>query len=353
MSGRLQTLKSRISFKSDAEDDSFSYFWDDIEHESSVAVTSVEVFQSTLSENKTEIVLILTLFCALASVFVNVNGDLIQLILSAVICVLISFAFVVLNSEYREPKKKMDNAIEKMTRMDFTANPEFIYMDELPNELKKIEQIRTNMASQQMKLQDAVNQIVTTSTTTQQNLNFLVKDFNKVTQNLEKTIVGSSNLQETRLFASNVSSEIDHFTRVFDNALAINEDVTLAIKTIGKQINMLALNAGIEAARAGEYGIGFEVVSSNLQRLSQNTVRTNNEMKASRSTINQEATSTLSSISGSMNSLIDTIDKSNQIYSGLGSQIFDLRQRLNELSADIVKVMNEVQNLTNVIDLNL
>lgn len=56
------------------------------------------------------------------------------------------------------------------------------------------------------------------------------------------------------------------------------------IEEISFQTNLLALNAGVEAARAGRDGSGFEVIATEIRRLS---IRTTKAAKDSRSLINK------------------------------------------------------------------
>lgn len=58
------------------------------------------------------------------------------------------------------------------------------------------------------------------------------------------------------------------------------EDIARIVSSIAEQTNLLALNATIESARAGEHGKGFEVVASEVRKLSEQTKRSLSEVSS-------------------------------------------------------------------------
>ena len=152
--------------------------------------------------------------------------------------------------------------------------------------------------------------------------------------------MSTANYQEIKYYTSEVSTGVDSFTSVFDDSLHSNEDVVALIKSIGKQINMLALNAGIEAARAGEIGSGFEVVANNLRRLSQHAISTTTDMKAVKVDINTDARDALEKITQSMNSLTTNIDGSYASVTSVNSELFQINDDLQSLSDNIINIQN-------------
>jgi nitrate reductase NapAB chaperone NapD len=83
---------------------------------------------------------------------------------------------------------------------------------------------------------------------------------------IDQIAAGSmDNLQHSRLIEE-MADNAESYLRNIDRTLG-------AVKNIGNQTRLLGLNAMIEAARAGEQGKGFIVVAQEMEKLSNNSIK--------------------------------------------------------------------------------
>ncbi|HOU85788.1 MAG TPA: methyl-accepting chemotaxis protein, partial [Spirochaetota bacterium] len=104
------------------------------------------------------------------------------------------------------------------------------------------------------------------------------------------------------------------------------------IENLSDSINILALNASIESARAGKYGLGFQVISSEVKELSESTAKnTKNILEV------------LNIISANIEESNAASRKNYIVFSDLKNHVV----KVNNLFQNITGMMNELSKSSN------
>lgn len=142
----------------------------------------------------------------------------------------------------------------------------------------------------------------------------------EVTKTILEMATSISQLAENMRLISDKSYEVN-------NSVKLIEEVSVVVKGIADQSNLLGLNAAIESARAGEHGRGFSVVAGEIRKMATGSKQQVDEI--------QSITKTIKDIIESLN---QDIQKTNVESDSQSAAI-------EELTATMEEINGNVQNL--------
>ncbi|MDQ2086599.1 substrate-binding domain-containing protein [Herbivorax sp. ANBcel31] len=225
--------------------------------------------------------------------------------------------------------------------------------ENIDKSLKGNEQIAANMGDLTEKSQEQLKNAKDTLDSIY-NVDERVSSIENSLSNVEKivksvvgsTTEGNENLDEyynqMDVITNNLSSTSEFVERLNNELEEINNLGEL-ITEIAEQLKMLALNASIESARAGESGVGFSVVASEMNKLSDETSKS---IKKINMLLKNVSDSSLD-VKGSIANCIENYNMSKDIFSQIKESFHTIKSSTDILSEDINKVYSEAGVISN------
>jgi methyl-accepting chemotaxis protein len=169
-------------------------------------------------------------------------------------------------------------------------------------------------------------------------------------RDLSKQTMESSTELRTQMQAT-----VEHIEKLVQGVGAIIQ-VSDTIETIARKTTLLSFNATIEAARAGERGRGFAIVAGEVRSLAQHTESRTSEIKVILDELAIELAPTKSALQRSRELVESTTDGVKSVGTSLqriaqlatetDSNMHSVSDILNELSAGIEMVFDNLQTAT-------
>ena len=346
-------LQNAMGFEDKDIESEFVYFWDDVEEDYKVeeGEEDTSVIKSKFKSNQVGISFVLIFIFAVGGILSSYQ-DILPLTLTFVTLLLITIllAYFLTIGAYQKQLQVVENQANKLNQLNLRIDDLDVIENLESSSVQNIESFRVklvNIFNTQLELIRDINFQVSIMD------NSFLKtsdNINQANQLFDESLIRTGIFQELKGYISLSSAAIDDFTNTFDDTIGIINQVIKLLKSIGRQTTMLAMNAGIEAAKSEEQSAGFEIVAANLQRLSQHTVQSSEDLKSQINQIEDNAKLSVEQITTAMDSLSDQLENTHENLNRVQNELNQISGNVDTVSESYSKIGNSAKIIKEQID---
>ncbi|WP_434749696.1 methyl-accepting chemotaxis protein [Paenibacillus amylolyticus] len=195
-----------------------------------------------------------------------------------------------------------------------------------------------------------------------QTMNELATGFRQVAENTTvvseqaaeasaQTISGSESIRSAVGQMNSIKNTVSNLAGVIEELSKHSTNIVKmvdAISEISAQTNLLSLNAAIEAARAGEHGRGFQVVATEVRKLSEQSAQSAGEivtLVSSMETGMKNAAHSMSMVSSEVQEGIQLVNQAGSTFDDIRTSVSGVAGQAQEVSASIEQMNAGVEQI--------
>ncbi|WP_427052257.1 methyl-accepting chemotaxis protein [Paenibacillus sp. TC-CSREp1] len=177
----------------------------------------------------------------------------------------------------------------------------------------------------------------------------LVSD--KASEASAQTISGSESIRSAVGQMNSIQTTVSGLAAVIEELSKHSADIVKMVDTISEisaQTNLLSLNAAIEAARAGEHGRGFQVVATEVRKLSEQSAQSAGEIVTLVSSIEtgmRNAAQSMSVVSSEVAEGIQLVHQAGGTFEDIRNAVSGVAGQTQEVSASIEQMNAGVEQI--------
>ncbi|MGO4733300.1 methyl-accepting chemotaxis protein [Paenibacillus sp. 2KB_22] len=196
-----------------------------------------------------------------------------------------------------------------------------------------------------------------------QTMNELTTGFQQVTVNTlnmseeatkvsAKTVSGSESVESAVGQMNSIHDTVSGLSAVIEELSRHSRDIVKMVDSISEisaQTNLLSLNAAIEAARAGEHGRGFQVVATEVRKLSEQSARSAEQivpLVAAMEKGMRNAAQSMSLVTAEVQGGIELVHQAGATFNEIREAVGNVAGQTQEVSASIEQMSAGVEQIS-------
>ncbi|WP_145151394.1 methyl-accepting chemotaxis protein [Paenibacillus xylanexedens] len=214
-----------------------------------------------------------------------------------------------------------------------------------------MEEIATGMDTQVRMVGDGFHTINELSTGFQQMTENTQNMSDEATNASAKTMSGNEAVQSAVGQMNSIHQTVQTLAAVIEELSNHSQEIGLMVESISEisaQTNLLSLNAAIEAARAGEHGRGFEVVATEVRKLSDQSAKSAEQISVLVAAIQKgmnNASQSMGEVTSEVQEGIELVRKAGGTFEEIRQAVSNVAGQTQEVSASIEQMAAGVEQI--------